>query len=470
MEISGKIAVWALAGLIGGAFTACGSSDSDEILTSTDGIHGTVTPPSTEPGAVDPTVTGVLTSSQAGKYIEATATQLKQLCNPQDQRGAVESLMVIANVLDSYGVAGQNSDMGYSHALAKATRSMAQNTESGDYAGISRAVQQVSNSFTVNPRDYLGVYTPVYDDEEEEYVWAKTADSFNAIIFRSEKDRVEVSLTVSGESWTGKFDTVDYDYDGYWDDKNQVWVSNDTEITTHWNVNVPAKLTFVMSHNGDNAVSAVVESNYSESAHTFAVKSSAQLANISANAEVTGIDTSISEKCNASIGSSRVLYSVAEVKGTNLCNRQMLEQLGNAGPDAIASQIDNLFKGATAKVDLLDRIQISSSCSSLKAIVANGDYDEEVLQEVNAFAAALNSSVTTTLNFGNTDYEQGTITWGAMPHTSWGYTWYDVEPMVALAGGSAMSFGDFIDSGALNGSINAIKGIVNTYRGAFGLD
>lgn len=85
MEISGKIAVWALAGLIGGAFTACGSSDSDEILTSTDGIHGTVTPPSTEPGAVDPTVTGVLTSSQAGKYIEATATQLKQLCNPQDQ-------------------------------------------------------------------------------------------------------------------------------------------------------------------------------------------------------------------------------------------------------------------------------------------------------------------------------------------------------------------------------------------------
>ena len=42
--------------------------------------------------------------------------------------------------------------------------------------------------------------------------------------------------------------------------------------------------------------------------------------------------------------------------------------------------------------------------------------------------------------------------------------------MVALAGGSAMSFGDFIDSGALNGSINAIKGIVNTYRGAFGLD
>ena len=31
-----------------------------------------------------------------------------------------------------------------------------------------------------------------------------------------------------------------------------------------------------------------------------------------------------------------------------------------------------------------------------------------------------------------------------------GTMWYDVEPMVALfAGGSAMSFGDFIDSGAL---------------------
>ena len=75
----------------------------------------------------------------------------------------------------------------------------------------------------------------------------------------------------------------------------------------------------------------------------------------------------------------------------------MLERLGNAGPDAIASQIDNLFKGALPlRSTFSTAYKISSSCSSLKAIVANGDYDEEVLQEVNAFAAALNSSVTTT--------------------------------------------------------------------------
>ena len=65
---------------------------------------------------------------------------------------------------------------------------------------------------------------------------AKTADSFHAIIFRSEKDRAEVPLTVSGERfWTGKFDIrLTMTTIGYWDDKNQVWVSNDhREITTH---------------------------------------------------------------------------------------------------------------------------------------------------------------------------------------------------------------------------------------------
>ena len=58
---------------------------------------------------------------------------------------------------------------------------------------------------------------------------------------------------------------------------------------------------------------------------------------------------------------------------------------------------------------------------------------KQVPQEANAFAAALNSSVTTTLNFGNTEYGAGHNHMGCdATHTAWGYTWYDVEPMVAL--------------------------------------
>ena len=469
MELSKKIAILALSGLVcATTVTSCSSSD-DDTLSGTEGTQGTVTPPSTEPGAVDPTVTGVLTSAEAGTYIENTAAKLQQICKPQEQQAAVASLMTIANVFEAYGFGADDDDDydEYPYSVAKAARSMARAAQSGDYAAISRAVQHVSQSFDVNPRDYLGVYTPVYDREEEEYFWSKTAESSNAIIFRSAQDGVEVSLTVSPESWTGKFATSEYDYDGYWDDQQNTWISQDTEITTNWTVNVPAKMTLAMVHNGVTAASAVVESNFNEGAHTFGVKTTATVANIQANAEVSGTDSKITEKCNATIGGTRLLYSVAEVTGANLCNRQVIEQIANAGQETAASQIDNLFKGATAKIDVLDRIQLNSTCSSLKQIVEGVDYDEERLSEANAFANALNNNIKTTIKFGNTDYEQGTVTWGTMPHTAWGYTWYDVTPLIKLADGSSMSLGDFIDSDALNGSVSAIKGIIDTYRRAF---
>ena len=469
MELSKKIAILALSGFVCTAVTSCSSSDDDAL--GTEGTQGTVTPPSTEPGAVDPTVTGVLTSSEAGTYIENTATKLNEICKPQEQQGAVASLMTIANVFEAYNFAGDDKDdESYPYSVANAARAMAQGTRSGDYAAVSRAVQHVSQSFEVNPSQYLGVYTPVYDSEEKEYYWSKTAESSNAIIFRSEQDGVEVSLTVSPESWTGKFTTSDYDYDGYWDDQQNTWVSQDTETTTHWTVSVPAKMTLAMVHNGVTAASAVVESNFNESAHTFTVNASVSVANIQANAQTSGTDSKIIEKCNANIGNTRVLYSVGEVNGSNLCDRQKIEQIANAGHQSAASQIDNMFKNANVKVDFLDRIQLTSTCSSLKQIVAASDYDDENLSEVNAFANALNSNVKTTLKFGNTDYEQGTVTWGAMNYNDYGYTWYEVEPMIKLAGGSAMSLGDFIDSSAVSGSVTAINRIIETYCRAFNID
>ena len=462
MELSKKFAILALSGLVCATVTSCSSSDDDVL--GTEGTQGTITPPSTEPGAVDPTVTGVLTSSEAGSYIENTATKLNEICKPQEQQAAVASLMTIANVFEAYNFAGEDDDEeAYPYSVSEAARAMAQGVRSGDYAAVSRAAQHISQSFDVNPRDYLGVYTPVYDSEEEEYFWAKTADSSNAIIFRSAQDGVEVSLTVSPESWTGKFTTSEYDYE--YDYSTQT--GTEYEITTNWTVAVPAKMTLAMVHNGETAASAVVESNFNESAHTFAVNASVSVANIQANAQTSGTDSKIIEKCNANIGNTRVLYSVGEVTGSNLCNRQVIEQIANSGKENAASQIDNLFKGATAKVDVLDRIQLNSTCSSLKQIVAAWGYDESDLSEVNALINALNSNVKTSLKFGNTDYEQGSVTWGAMNHTQWGYTWYDVEPMIKLADGSAMSLGDFIDSGALNGSISAIESIIDTYRRAF---
>ena len=77
MELSKKFAILALSGLVCATFTSCSSSDDDVL--GTEGTQGTITPPSTEPGAVDPTVTGVLTSSEAGSYIENTATKLKEI-------------------------------------------------------------------------------------------------------------------------------------------------------------------------------------------------------------------------------------------------------------------------------------------------------------------------------------------------------------------------------------------------------
>ncbi|WP_295730549.1 hypothetical protein [uncultured Muribaculum sp.] len=476
MEISRKLAILALSGLIGAGFTACGGDD-DDIQISTEGTQGTVTPPTTEPGAVDPTVTGTLAPAEAGKYIENTAKQFEQVCNPQDQKAAVQSLMTIASVFEKYN-GDSDDEEDYPYMVSNGVRAIARAVESGDYAGISRAVQQVTNNASFNPYTYRGVYTPVYDAEEDEYAWVKTLESENAIIFRSEQDRVEVSLTMSGDTWTGKFTTNEYDYDYDYDPNTGDYNYTEYDITTHWTVNVPAKMTFVMSHNGQAAASAVVESNYNEGGHTFAIKTSVSVANIQTNGDVSGTDSKVTEKCSATVGSTRVLYSVGEVNGSGLCDRNKIDQLVNAGHVAASAQVDNIFKGATAKVDIIDRIQLNSTCSSLKQIVANGGYNEDVEDEVRAMATALNNNVKTTLKFGNTDFEQGTITWKCMPHSytsGWGeeweytYTWYQADPVITLSDGVDMSLGSFMESGSMQSVVRTLESIRDTYMRAFGM-
>ncbi len=229
-------------------------------------------------------------------------------------------------------------------------------------------------------------------------------------------------------------------------------------------------MTMAMTYNGQTAASAVVESNVNVAAHNFSIKTSAYVANIQANAETIGTDSKIVENASAHIGTTRVFYSTGEVKGSSLCDMQKIEQLGNLSQSQIAAQIDNLFSGATAKADFLDRIQVSASCNSLRDMVANGDFDDENLALTNAFVKAINDNVKTTLCFGNTSYEQGTLTWAAMPHEEWSYTWYEIQPMVKLAGCQAMSLEGVLESGMLNGSLEAIQSIVETYMRAFGLD
>lgn len=349
-------------------------------------------------------------------------------------------------------------------SLAKAARKMARGAKGGDYSAISRATQDVVNNFEVNPYNYLGVYTPVYDKEEKEYVWSKTENSSNSITFRSDKDGVDVIMTVSPNSWTGKFTTTDYDYDYDYTTGNY----NEYDIVNHWTMKVPAKVTMNMGYQGVSAASAVVESNFDEAGHKLDIKASAKVANIIANAQISGTDSKISEIADATVGGTRIFYSVADVTGNGLCDRNKIENLFSKSENEIASEIDKLFTGATVKTNILERIQMETKCSSLKELVKTGDYDDEVQSEVNAFAAALNNSIKTNLYFGNTTYNQGALTWGVMPVSEYWYTYYEITPMVNLAsGGSPISVKEFIDSDVLKGAVDAIESILNAYGKLF---
>ncbi|MDE6339608.1 MAG: hypothetical protein K2K97_07470 [Muribaculaceae bacterium] len=461
MRFTRRILFGILTGVVASGFSACDKTQKDE--PTPEGPEGALTgviAPVVTPGAVDPSVTGVLSTTEAGNYIETTAKQLDEICNPQDQKEAVNALVEIAEVLDSYDFNTEEPQLAKS--LARAARKMARGAKGGDFAAVPRAAQEVVYDLEVSPYAYTGVYTPVYDNEEEEFVWTRTADSANQIIFRSEKDGVDVVMTVSSNSWTGKFTTTDYDYD-YVNGNYQEY-----DIINNWTVRVPAQVNLNMGYRGESAASAVVVSNFNESGHTLEVKASAKLANIIANAQVSGTDTKVTEISDATVGGTRIFYSTAEVTGNGLCDRQKLENIFSQDQEVIAEQIDNLFTGATVKANILERIQLESKCSSLRELVKAGDYDDEVQAEVDAFANALNNAVKTNLYFGNTGYDQGSLTWGVMPVTDYWITYYEVSPMIQLAsGGSPMSVEEFFDSDTLKGAIKAIEQIINAYGKLF---
>ena len=452
-----RIAVLALSASLTAGFVAC-SDDPENPSTNPQ--------PTPEP---DKNITGVLSVEEAGVYIEDTAKELDKICNPNDQTAAVSSLNAIAEVLDMYDFDEDSFD--FSDVMAMAARKMVRATASGDYVGLARAVEYISQDQNVNPYAALGIYTPVYNKEYDEYVWTRTADSSNSIVFRSEKDKTEVSLVVSRDSWTGKFDTTDWDYDYDYDPVTGEYNYYEYDITNHWTVRVPAKMTLDMKYSGSSAATAEVESNFDEAGHKFSVKATATVANITANVNTNGTDAKITEWCDVTIGGTRVLSSTGEVNGDGLCDRKKIEQMAEMSESQLVAQIDNIFKGANVKVDLLSRIQAEAKCSSLRDIISAADYDDEELSEVRAFVNALNKNFKTTLYFGNTSYEQGSLTWDYVNEKDWGYSWYEVVPMIQLAeGGSPMSLEDFFETGTLNDAAKTIQSIVDSYCRVFGID
>lgn len=462
MKITGRFFCGILAGVVAAGFTSC-KSDDDVTPEGPAGALTDVVAPVVTPGAVDPTVTGVLDATEAGNYIENTAKQLDNICKPQDQKQSIDALVAIADALDSYDF--EDDEYEFAETFAKGARKMARALKNGNYAAAPRAAQDVVYDLNVNPYEYLGVYTPVYDADEEEYIWTRTADSPNAIIFKSERDAVEVVLTVSSNSWTGKLTTVDYGY-GY---NPSTGTYEEYDELTNWEIKVPAKATLNMGYRGESAASAVVESNYSETAHTLSVKASAKLANIVANVQASGTDTKVTEISDATVDGTRIMYTTAEVLGNGLCDGKKLNALFMQDWEQIAAQVDNIFTSATADANLLDRIQLNAKCESLKDFVLAGNYDDEVKSEADAFAKALNDNVKTSLQFGNTSYEQGSLIWGVVPvNEGWGYTYYEVNPLVQLAGGgSPMSLEEFFESDTLSGAIDAIQRILEAYGKLF---
>lgn len=445
----------AFSGLMINGLVSCGSDDPEPVDEGND--------PVVDPGQVDESVNHPMTSTEAGNYLDETASKVSELFNPNDQKEVID---VFNNYIERYGEYdfdgnAFNFEVGGKSMLTTMAKSFVCGLSTGDLGSLSRAANTFVRNYEISFDKIKGIYTPDTHNE----TWLRDP-SGNDVVFLF--GATEIRVQVSGGNWD--FGYVDYDYDYDYDWENDTY--NENYYEDHYNVSVPKNIVMTVTESGKELVKSVVETNLDIKGKTFHVKTNLHAANISLDALVDGNNSLVQESQSMYVGGTRLLASVATLKGSNLCDVEYLSDLFDEDIEDVKGKIDNVFGNGDASINLLDRVQVKIQTNKIGTLMAAGDYDEYVSggwnsdAESNAgkFASVLNNNVKASMYFGNTSAEQAKIEWQKYYYEYYaGSGEWLVEPVIVFNDGSRFTFEEYFNEDRFANAENKFASLFYLY-------
>lgn len=396
------------------------------------------------------------TPDEAKIYLEETAKMAANLLTPESHRVLRDFTEAFLQEYDGYYF--EDDDESW---MAAPMKTMAKALASGDYEGLTRAVE----IYDINFERFAGVYEP--DTRRECFVKVASA-----------KDRIEIKCPVKGKdskmivkpagnSWSFSYDDIDEYYD-------------DTE---RYNCTIPETIDMTVTWGNETILSAKVNSNYDPSSKTAKLHSTLKSSNLEITRNIDITNTQIKYHIELIVNGTKLVAGDATVDGTNLCDVDMIRQFAEDCEDGKIRNpvytLENKFlKTGKATVKLLNRVKMNCAVEQISliadALQEDGDfYDssdsaEAKMRIVNA-CEVINKNAESLVYFGSSTTPNARMQFEAKKwqdkNSDWG-SW-EIAPKIIFDDNTGYYMDAYFSESNFASTISLYENLVNRWISFF---
>ena len=374
-----------------------------------------------------------LTPDENKKELETIGLKVLAEINPADHENLLRTLDKFSEFMDCGDISLERNETKAAKSVAKSIRRICGKNDLGGMMAFTRA-----SSDLYRLAQYYGIYT--YNEARNE--WVRT-DSNNNLEFHF---KVNGKAAVVKVTASGKEVAIDNE-----DDNEQYMV--------------PEKAEGIITLNGDELCKVSANSKLNKSSHTADVTANITASGYSFNVTVNASETKGSCDFKMTKGNKTIITATASINGQRMTNPT----------DNDIDNPENLFKDATAKVDIMGEANITASCSNIKKMIDESDniyysYSEDPYDELwsKDEAEIYNKYLKAELRYNGSDAVIATFGFQAYEED---YGWdeknyWDIEPIIIFTNDdSIISFEDYFDDEVgFKELIDSIEDLGNQYE------
>lgn len=399
------------------------------------------------------------------QFIENTAVELKQVLKPEDQADFVQFCKDFANEFSSFN----ERPVSTSAYVTRGIRHLGQAVSHGNALGITRAMQEISYSFS----DIAGIYEPDFSEGE----WVRTGKS-DKVEFRFTVNGQSGSLTITGTggTWTGQGQGYTYADDDYYEEE---------PIPVLYRLTVPRDVRITLVHGSKTLAQGTVKTDYDQKGHKANADVDATVANINVKATADVNDSRAIAHAVITVGGTQIADVNGQLNGHDLCNFERMLKIWQASEEGDddhedsswindPNNIHSLFSDGTATANILRRMFVSGKCDSMSrlAYIFSNWYDvEEDKSAAQTQVGVINDHIKSQFFLGGAKEPTGDIIWMLTREEDeydYGDYWYPEPVMKFRADGTTYRFSEYFNENDFSSTIDVFVGIADLYKTFFG--
>lgn len=398
----------------------------------------------------------VYTPEEGAAFVQSVSSELQEKYNAGSETRC-DVVDLAEYFCDNYGdlklpgqFSGSNGSSATPFSLLDFFTHLLAGLTDGNCAELSQGIY--SYTFNVNFARFAGIFEP------EGTQWVKTGDSESIIFkFRDMAGR-DCALTATASDFTASdianWETWQYDpTTGKWSTITFAEIFKTT-------FSIPRRVDVTLTAGGKDLLSGYTATNLDLKAMTLSHNAGLTVGNLSVTSDLTGSDTQLSEVQRLTVQGIPLITNTITATGFRLLSltdiEKTIQQYLSSGRN---DWLDQLMKGVTAEINVLDKLQISGNftvnAKLMNALMANLIFDNRhYADEAQAQAACqkavdvLNQYVATIVRFNKTSNPQAVVMFnvGQLPMKQ-GFCFY-IDPIIKFANGSTVNFDTQIAKGA----------------------